>query len=319
MKFRSGFVSIIGRPNAGKSTLLNALVGEKIAIVSRKPQTTRNRIQGIVNVRAAKGTPAGQIVFVDTPGVHKPDSNLNRKMMQEVQEALEGRDLVLFLLDVTHKLDANDRFALQMLERAGGPAFLVLTKIDLIEKTKLLPLIAEYSKLHAFREVIPVSAVKKDGLEQLVQKVVNALPEGQPYFPPDQMTDQPERFIAAELIREKILRETAEELPYATTVIVERFEEGPKLTKISATIYCEREGQKRILIGKGGAMLKKIGTAARLDIERLLGTRVFLELFVKVEPGWRESRGFVDQLDWRRQLEGLGSGMQEAGGRKENS
>jgi GTPase len=306
MKFRSGFVSIIGRPNAGKSTLLNALVGEKIAIVSRKPQTTRNRIQGIVNVKAAKGTPAGQIVFVDTPGVHKPDSGLNRKMMHEVQEALEGRDLVLFLLDVTHKLDANDRFALQMLERAGGPAFLVLTKIDLIEKTKLLPLIAEYSKLHAFQEVIPVSSLKKDGLQQLVQKVVNALPAGQPYFPPDQMTDQPERFVAAELIREKILRETGEELPYATTVVVERFEESPRLTKISATIYCEREGQKRILIGKGGSMLKKIGTAARIDIERLLGTKVFLELFVKVEPGWRESRGFVDQLDWRRQLEDLG-------------
>jgi GTPase len=306
MKFRAGFVSIIGRPNAGKSTLLNALVGEKIAIVSRKPQTTRNRIQGIVNVKAAKGMPAGQIVFVDTPGVHKPDSNLNRKMMHEVQEALEGRDLVLFLLDVTHKLDANDRFALQMLERAGGPAFLVLTKIDLIEKTKLLPLIAEYSQLHAFKEVIPISSLKKDGLQQLLQKVVNALPEGQPYFPPDQMTDQPERFIAAELIREKILRETGEELPYATTVVVERFEEGAKLTRISATIYCEREGQKRILIGKRGSMLKKIGTAARLDIERLLAMKVFLELFVKVEPGWRESRGFVDQLDWRRQIEDLG-------------
>ena len=313
MKSRAGFVSIIGRPNAGKSTLLNALVGEKIAIVSRKPQTTRTRIQGIVNVKAAKGTPAGQIVLVDTPGVHKPDSNLNRKMMHEVQEALEGRDLVLFLLDVTHKLDENDRFALQMLERAGGPAFLVLTKIDLIEKSKLLPIIAEYSRLHTFQEVIPVSAVKKDGLELLLRKVVAALPEAQPFFPADQITDQPERFIAAELIREKILRETGEELPYATTVIVERFEEGVKLTKISATIYCEREGQKRILIGKGGAMLKKIGTAARLDIERLLGTKVFLELFVKVEPGWRESRTFVEQLDWHRQLEDLGSRMQETG------
>jgi GTP-binding protein Era len=317
MKARSGFVSIIGRPNAGKSTLLNALVGDKIAIVSRKPQTTRNRIQGIVNVTAAKGRPAGQIVFIDTPGVHKPDSNLNRKMMHEVQESLESRDLVLFLLDVTHKLDANDRFALQMLERAGGPAFLVLTKIDLIEKSKLLPIIAEYSKLHAFQEVIPVSSTKKDGLDRLVEKVVNALPEGQPYYSPDQMTDQPERFVAAELVREKILRETGEELPYATTVVVERFEEGAKLTRISATIYCEREGQKRILIGKGGSMLKKIGTAARIDIERLLGTKVFLELFVKVEPGWRESRGFVDQLDWRRQLEDLGGRMQDAGSRKD--
>ena len=317
MKFRAGFVSIIGRPNSGKSTLLNALVGEKIAIVSRKPQTTRNRIQGIVNVKAAKGTPPGQIVFVDTPGVHKPDSNLNRKMMHEVHEALEGRDLVLFLLDVTHKLDANDRYALQMLERAGGPAFLVLTKIDLIEKTKLLPLIAEYSKLHAFKEVIPISSLKKDGLQQLLEKVLRALPEGQPYFPPDQMTDQPERFIAAELIREKILRETGEELPYATTVVIERFEEGAKLTRISATIYCEREGQKRILIGKGGSMLKKIGTAARLDVERLLGTKVFLELFVKVEPGWRESRAFVEQLDWHRQLQELGSTMQGAGGGEE--
>jgi GTP-binding protein Era len=303
MDFRSGFVSIIGRPNAGKSTLLNALVGEKVAIVTHKPQTTRNRIQGMVNLRAAKGRPAGQIVFIDTPGVHKPQDSLNRKMMQEVHDALESRDLILLIVDVTQKFGPGDQFVLDLIKRTGGPVFLLLNKIDLVEKGKLLPLIAGYSQLHDFAEVIPISAAKRDGLEVLLDKIIRALPPGPRYFPTDQITDQPERFIAAEIVREKVLIFTGQEIPYASTVMVERYEETPKVTKIAAVIYCERDGQKKILIGKGGEMLKKIGTAARLELERFLGTKVFLELFVKVQRDWRESRGFVESLDWRRQME----------------
>lgn len=307
MSLRSGFVSIVGRPNAGKSTLLNALVGEKVAIVTHKPQTTRNRIAGIVNLRARKGVPAGQIVFVDTPGIHKPESGLNRKMMQEVYAALESRDLILLIVDVTERFGTGDKFALEAIQRSGGAAFLLLNKVDLIEKAKLLPIIAEYSKMHGFREIIPISATKREGLDLLLEKVVKALPEGQPFFPKDQITDQPERFLASEIIREKVLMLTGQEVPYASAVRVERWEESPKLTKIAAVIYVERDGQKKIMIGKGGEMIKKIGTAARYDIEKLLATKVFLELFVKVQPGWRESRGFVEELDWRRQLEDLAS------------
>lgn len=306
MPFRSGFVCILGRPNAGKSTLLNALVGEKLAIISPKPQTTRNRIQGIVHIPKHKGNEGAQIVLIDTPGVHKPDSSLGRKMMVEVREALEGCDLVLVLMDVTGKFDARDRFALDLLKKSGTPAFLILNKVDLIpEKTRLLPLIEEYRQLHDFKEVIPVSALKRDGLDVLLEKIVSALPSGPKYFSEDQTTDQPARFMAAEVVREQVLLATKEEIPYATTVIVDSFEEGEKLTRISATIYCEREGQKAILIGRRGQMLKKIGTAARLQIQRMLGTQVFLELYVKVQPGWRESRSFVEELDWRRQLESL--------------
>jgi GTP-binding protein Era len=304
MPFRSGFVCILGRPNAGKSTLLNALVGEKLAIISPKPQTTRNRIQGIVNVTKRKGSGGAQIVLVDTPGVHKPDSSLGRKMMVEVREALEGCDLVLVIMDVTHKLDPRDGFALDLVKQLGAKAFLILNKIDRVrEKAKLLPVIEEYRKLYDFAQVIPISALKRKGLDVLLESIISALPAGPPYFSEDEITDQPARFMAAEIVREQVLLNTKEELPYATTVIVESFEEGPKLTRIAAVIYCEREGQKGILVGKGGQMLKKIGTAARLQIERMLRTRVFLELYVKVEPGWRDSRGFVEELDWRRQLE----------------
>jgi GTP-binding protein Era len=299
MALRSGFVSIIGRPNAGKSTLLNALVGQKVAIVTHKPQTTRNRIQGIVNVPARKGRPAGQVIFLDTPGVHKPQSSLNKKMMREVHDALEGRDLLLLITDVTEKFGGGDEFVLDLVKRAGGPAFLLLNKIDRVGKERLLPIIEGYSRKHEFQEIIPISALKRDGLDLLLDKVIHALPEGPRYFPQDQVTDQPERFLAAEIIREKVLIATGQEVPYASTVQVERWEESPKLTKISAVLYCERDGQKKILIGKGGEMMKKIGTSARLDIERLLGTKVFLELFVKVEPNWRESREFVEGLDWR--------------------
>jgi GTP-binding protein Era len=303
MPFRSGFVCILGRPNAGKSTLLNALVGEKLAIISPKPQTTRNRIQGIVHVPKDKGTDGGQIVLIDTPGVHKPDSSLGRKMMVEVREALEGCDLVLVIMDATHKFDPRDQFALDLLRRTRTKAFLILNKIDRIEKAKLLPLIEEYRKLYDFSEVIPISALKRNGLDTLLRTVIAALPAGPTYFPEDQVTDQPARFMAAEIIREQVLLNTSEEIPYATTVLVDNFEEGEKLTRIAATVYCEREGQKGILVGKRGQMLKKIGTAARWQIERMLGTKVFLELYVKVEAGWRQSRDFVEKLDWRKQLE----------------
>jgi GTP-binding protein Era len=304
MPFRSGFVCILGRPNAGKSTLLNALVGEKLAIISPKPQTTRNRIQGVVHIPKRKGKDGGQIVLIDTPGVHKPDSSLGRKMMVELREALEGCDLVLVIVDVAHKLDPRDQFALDLVKQSKAKAFLILNKVDLIpEKSKLLPLIEEYRKLYDFAEVIPISALKRKGLDDLMKTILAALPAGPAYFPEDEITDQPARFMAAEIIREQVLLNTSEEIPYATTVIVDDFEEGKRLTRVGATIYCERDGQKGILVGKGGRMLKKIGTSARIQIERMLGTKVFLELYVKAEPGWRDSRSFVEELDWRRQLE----------------
>jgi GTP-binding protein Era len=354
MAFRSGFVSIIGRPNAGKSTLLNALLGQKLAIVTHKPQTTRTRIHGVLEVPLKKkakgeaGHPAAQVVLVDTPGIHKPETQLDRRMMQEVQDALESRDAVLFMVDVTHRLAksgdstptsqnrdvghpakitgrmamsaAEDDFALALVRRLDCPVVLVLNKIDAVRKEELLPLMAHWSGLHAFAEVVPISARKKEGLDLLLEKIVAVLPEGQRYFPRDQVTDQPERFLVAELIREKILMLTGEEVPYATAVVIERFEEPASakkmkdgrlpVTKIAAAIYCERRGQKAILIGKQGGMLKAIGTAARKEIEGLLGTRVFLELFVKVQEEWRSSRGFVEELDWRRQLEQMAAKQQ---------
>jgi len=354
MPFRSGFVSIVGRPNAGKSTLLNALLGQKLAIVTHKPQTTRTRIHGVLELPLKKkakgepGHPAAQVVLVDTPGVHKPETQLDRRMMQEVQDALESRDAVLFLVDVTHRLArpadkdtkspdaaktsgskitgrmamsaAEDDFALSLVKRLDCPVILVLNKIDTVRKEELLPLIAHWSAQHTFADVVPISARKKEGLALLLEKIVALLPEGQRYFPRDQVTDQPERFLVAELIREKILMLTGEEVPYATAVVIEKFEEPAStkkmkdgrlpVTKIAAAIYCERTGQKAILIGKQGAMLKQIGTAARKDIEGLLGTRVFLELFVKVQEEWRSNRGFVEELDWRRQLEQLAAKQQ---------
>jgi GTPase len=316
MAFRSGFVCILGRPNAGKSTLLNALVGEKLAIISPKPQTTRNRILGIVHLPSKGKQAGGQIVLIDTPGVHKPDSSLGRKMMIEVKEALEGCDLILLIADVTQRLSPSDQFVVDIAKQAQTPVFLVLNKVDLLkDKAKLLPIIEEYRQKHEFKEVIPLSALKKNGLDLLLESVVKALPSGPRYFPEDQVTDQPTRFMAAEIIRERILLETKEEVPYAVTVVVEQFEEGKKLTRIAATIYCERDGQKAILVGRGGQMLKKIGTSARLQIERMLDTKVFLELFVKVQAGWRDSRSFVDELDWRRQLEHL-SGHGQGASRK---
>jgi len=307
MAFHSGFVCILGRPNAGKSTLLNALVGEKVAIISPKPQTTRNRILGIIHVARQKGRPGGQIVLLDTPGVHRPDTSLGRKMMAEVREALDGCELVLLIVDVTRKFAQADQLVLDLAQQSGTPVFLLLNKIDLLRgtKEKLLPIIDDYRKLHNFREIIPLSARKSEGLDVLLEKVIRFLPEGPHYFPEDQVTDQPVRFMVAEIIREQVLVETSEEVPYATTVVIEEFEEKPRVTRIAAAIFCERDGQKGILVGKGGQMLKKIGTAARLQIEKMLGKRVFLELFVRVRDNWRESHEFVEELDWRRQLERL--------------
>ncbi len=307
MAFHSGFVCILGRPNAGKSTLLNALVGEKLAIISPKPQTTRNRILGIVHLPKQKGRTNGQVILIDTPGVHKPDSSLGRKMMTEVRQALGGCNLILVITDVMRRRDPGDEFVLDLVKKSGTAAFLLLNKIDRLgrEKEKLLAIIDEYRKRHHFQEIIPISALKRDGLDLLLEKVIEVLPKGPRHFPEDQITDQPARFMAAEIIREQILLDTKEEIPYAVTVVIEQFEEGERMTRIAALIYCEREGQKAILVGRGGQMLKKVGTAARLAIERMLGTKVFLELFVKVRPGWRQSREFVEGLDWRRQLENL--------------
>lgn len=302
MAFKSGFVSIIGRPNAGKSTLLNALVGEKIAIVTHKPQTTRHRIQGFVNVKGGKGHTPGQIVFIDTPGVHKPDSRLGSRMMREVRDALDERDLILLIIDVTQTFGKGDEFVLELLKEVTSPVILLLNKIDAIEKPELLKIIDRYSKLREFAEIIPISATKRQGLDRIIDEVIKRLPEGPRYFEKDQITDQPQRALVAELIRERVLVETGQEVPYAVAVKIESFENAGKLTRIAAAIYCEREGQKAILIGKGGAMLKRIGTSARKQIERLLGTTVFLELFVKVKENWRSSEAALDELDWRRQI-----------------
>jgi GTPase len=307
MAFHSGFVCILGRPNAGKSTLLNALVRQKLAIVSPKPQTTRNRILGIVNVPKQKGWNEGQIVLIDTPGIHKPDSSLGKKMMIEVHEALEGSDLVLLLVDASKKANPQDKLVFELIKRSGTPVFLLLNKVDLLrgQKQKLLPLIESFRGVLDFKEVIPLSARTGNGVDLLLDALTKFLPAGPRYFPEDQVTDQPLRFMCAEIIREQVLLAASEEVPHFTTVMIEQFEEKPKLTRIAATIYCEREGQKRILIGRQGQMLKKIGTAARLQIEKMLDVKVFLELFIKVSPGWRNSRTFVDELDWRAQLGAL--------------
>jgi GTP-binding protein Era len=309
--FRSGFVTILGRPNAGKSTLLNGLVGEKVAIVTHKPQTTRHRIQGVVNVKPTKDRPAAQIVFVDTPGIHKPDSQLGKRMMQEVYDALDSRDLILLIVDASTKFGTGDEFALELVKKSNAPAILLLNKIDVVEKDKLLPLIESYSKLHSFEEVIPISARKKDGFEALLTAVAKRLPRGPKYFSSDEITDQPMRVLAGEIVREKVLLHSGQEVPHASAVVTEKYEELPKLTRISAAVYVEREGQKAILIGKRGEMLKKIGSAARYEIERLTGTKVFLEIFIKVVPDWRSSKRVVDELDWRKQLEDLGHRQSE--------
>ena len=296
-ELKSGFVAIVGRPNAGKSTLVNRLVGEKVAIVTPRPQTTRNRIHGIVN------RPNAQVVLVDTPGLHRPESALGRQMMGEVEAALEAVDLVALVLDASEEFGQGDWRAVERVLRFDGPRLLLLNKIDRIPRANLLPLIERVSKLGKFDEIIPISALKGDGVDQVLEKFIEYLPTSPPQFPVDQYTDQPERFLAGEIVREKAIEATSQEVPHAIAVLVDSFEEMGKLIRIRATIYVDREGQKGILIGSGGGTLKKIGTAARKELETILGTKIFLELYVKVLKNWRENPQIVRQLDWHWQLE----------------
>ncbi len=293
--FRSGYVAFIGRPNAGKSTLLNRLVGEKIAAVSNKPQTTRHKIQGIVS------RDDGQIVFVDTPGVHKPGHLLNRRMMAAVHDAILNVDLLVLMRDASVSTGNGDRFVLDLVKNAEKPALLVLNKIDKIRaKNDLLPLIDGYSGEHEFAEIIPISALKGDSIDNLLTQIIKHLPVGEPIFGEDEMTDQPLRSIAAEMVREKILASTGEEIPYVTAVVPEVWDDSdPEITRIFCAIYVERASQKKIVIGKGGSRIKDVGTKARIDIEKLIGKKVFLKLFVKVVEGWRNRERDLDEMGVR--------------------
>lgn len=290
--YRSGYVAFIGRPNAGKSTLLNHLVGEKIAAVSNKPQTTRHRIQGIVT------SDEGQIVFVDTPGVHKPGYLLNRRMMAAVHDAILSVDVVVLMRDASVSTGNGDKFVFDLVKQSGKTAVLVLNKIDKVkDKTALLPLIEEYSKEYDFAEIVPISALKGDAVENLLKQITKHLPEGEAIFDADEMTDQPLRVLVAEMVREKILQTTGEEIPYVTAVVTEKYDESdPNVTKIYCAIYVERDSQKPIIIGKQGAKLKKIGTDARIQIEQLLGKKVFLKLFVKVVEDWRNRARELNEI-----------------------
>ncbi len=297
--YRAGFVAIVGRPNAGKSTFVNRVVGQKVAIVTDKPQTTRNRIQGIVT------TAKGQIVFIDTPGLHDADSALGRQMMREVAAALEGIDVLLLMVDASRALPYADSMLLERAKRFHGKTILALNKIDRVPKTKLLPLIDALQKTFEFAAIVPISALKGAGLPELQKEILERLPESEPYFPEDQITDQPERFLAAEIIREKAIKIMYHEVPYALAVFIDKFEELPRLTRIEVTLNVERDSQKKILIGEKGSVLKKIGTEARKELEELLGTKVYLQTYVKVAPNWRENPQRVRELDWHFQLEGL--------------
>jgi GTP-binding protein Era len=291
-KSRAGYVALIGRPNAGKSTLLNRLVGEKIAAVSNKPQTTRFKILGIVT------RPEGQIVLVDTPGVHKPGFLLNRRMMAAVHDALLGVDLVCLIRDASVSTGNGDRFVLDLVKQSGKPALLLLNKIDkLADKAKLLPLIEWYGKEHEWQSVLPISALKGVQIEALLSEIIKYLPEGEPLFAEDELTDQSQRSLAAEIVREKILQVTGEEIPYVTAVVTESWEEEREdFTRIHCAIFVERSSQKKIIIGHGGERLKQIGIKARHDIEHLLSHRCHLQLFVKVEAGWRDREHLLDEL-----------------------
>lgn len=296
---RAGFVAIIGRPNAGKSTLLNKLVGQKVAIVTSKPQTTRNRIQGIVT------RPEGQIVFIDTPGLHDAGSVLNRQMMREVSAALEGIDVLLMMIDVTRTMPHADQMLLDRARRYESKTILALNKIDKLPKPKLLPLLDAFGKAFPFAALVPISALTGSGLDALLEEIFKQLPQNDNFFPDDQITDQPERFLAAEIVREKAIQLTYHEVPHALAVFVDKFEETPKILRIEMTLHVERDSQKKILIGRKGEMLKKIGTEARKELETLLGTKIYLGLFVKVVEGWRDNPGKVRELDWHVQLEDM--------------
>ena len=292
MSSRSGYVALVGRPNAGKSTLLNRLVGEKIAAVSNKPQTTRFKILGIVN------GPEGQIVLVDTPGVHKPGYELNRRMMSAVHDALLGVDVVCLIRDASVSTGNGDRFVLDLVKQSGKPAILLLNKTDkLADKSKLLPLIELHQKEHDWKAIVPISALKGDQIDQLLREMIENLPEGEPVFSDDEFTDQSMRILAAEIVREKILETTGEEIPYVTAVVTERWEEEREdFTRIYCAIFVERESQKKIIIGRGAQRLKQIGMRARAEIEKMLGHRCHLELFVKVEADWRDQQRLLNEM-----------------------
>ena len=286
---KRGFVALVGRPNAGKSTLLNGLVGEKLAIVSDKPQTTRNRIAGV------RHFPEGEVVFIDTPGIHRPLHRLNVRMVDAALETLRDADVVVAVVDASEPSGAGDRFLMDIVKNVKVPRVLALNKVDRIEKEALLPRMAAYHESPGFADIVPLSALRGENVDRLIQVLLSHLPEGTPLYPEDYLTDQPERFFVAELVREQVLRQTHDELPFSTAVVVDKFEEGP-LLRLYCTILVERDSQKPILIGKGGAAIKAIGTAAREELERFFQTKVFLDLHVKVRARWREDERTLDEL-----------------------
>jgi GTPase len=290
---RSGTVALVGRPNAGKSTLMNRLLGEKLAIVSNKPQTTRQRMVGILSQER------GQMVFFDTPGIHRPLHRLNRQMVRHALDAMNDADVLCLLVDAAEPFGAGDAYVLDLVGRARGPRLLVLNKIDRVRKPDLLPVIDRYARSGLFAEIVPLSAATGDGCDRLLEALWRLLPEGPPHYDPELLTIHPERFLVAERIREKVLASTHEELPFATAVEIERWEEreGSGLLRLHASLLVERPGQKKILVGRQGQMIKAIGTAARKDLEHFLGRRIFLDLRVRLEPGWREDRAILSRLD----------------------
>jgi GTPase len=302
---KSGFAAIVGRPNAGKSTLVNRLVGQKVAIVASKPQTTRNRIQGIVTRENA------QVVLIDTPGLHNAKTALNKQMMREVAAALEGIDALVLMVDATTTQPHIDSLLIDKSKRFEGKTILALNKVDKLPRPRLAPLLAAFGKAHEFAAIVPISAMKGEGCDDLLEEVIKLLPEGEPYFPEDQVTDQPERFLASEIVREKAVALTYHEVPHALAVVVDKWEDAPKLLRIQMTLTVERASQKKILIGRKGEMLKKIGTAARIELEEILNSKVYLGLFVKVSENWRENPMMVRELDWHTQMEALGENDDE--------
>lgn len=290
--FRSGFIAIIGRPNVGKSTLLNQILKEKVAIVSDKPQTTRTKILGVKNL------PGAQMVFLDTPGIHKPKYKLNERMVKTALDSLAEADVILFMVEAGESPGGGDRFIMERLKGIKKPIFILINKVDLVKKDSILPLIAEYGKMFNFAEVFPVSALTGENVDRLVEVALKYLPEGPQYFPEGVVTDQPLNFIISEIIREKILERTREEIPYSVAVVVEEAKEDPDkgIISIRALIYVERDSQKAIIIGKGGSMLKDVGTVSRTEIERLLGSKVFLELWVKVKKDWRKDERIISEI-----------------------
>jgi GTP-binding protein Era len=294
---KRGFVALVGRPNAGKSTLLNRLVGQKLAIVSDKPQTTRNRIVGVRHYSE------GEAVYIDTPGIHRPLHRLNVRMVDQALDSLRDADVVVVVVDASEPSGAGDRFLMDLVRKVRVPRILALNKVDRVEKAGLLPRIAAYDRDVGFADIVPLSASTGENADRLEARILNHLPEGEPLYPEDHLTDQPERFFVAELVREQVLGHTRDELPFSTAVLVDRFEEGSPL-RLYCTILVERASQKAIVVGKAGAAIKAIGTAARLELERFFDTKVYLELHVKVRSRWRDDERALDELGVERRRKG---------------